>query len=251
MRAFALDAEILKLARVLAVEPEDLACLRHLDVHTVRELREQVRGAMAEADRQTLQRVAVATRMLPVKLAAAMAERGFGPRLAARLTTVLEPERAVDIATRLPTAFLADLVGELDPRHTRSLIAKFPPDHIARVAKELAEREEYVTMGALLGPLPARALRAVLEVVDDEALLHAAYVGECKDSIGELLMLLPRARLASIMRTATEDPELHPEALDVLSHVSGRQRDEVAEIAAEHGFGALLADLDDVDAIAA
>jgi len=68
-------------------------------------------------------------------------------------------------------------------------------------------------------------------VVDDKALLRTAYVVESKGSLGSLVALLPEKRLQTIIRTASE-ADLWPEALDVMGHVSERQRGELADIAA-------------------
>src|SRR4051794_35117582 len=97
------DVEILKLARLVDATPEQLGYLRHADPQDIRDLREQVTVVMFDADRQMLQRVAAATKLIPAKLAALIGERAFGPLLCARLTGLLEPSRAVDIAAKLPT----------------------------------------------------------------------------------------------------------------------------------------------------
>ncbi|MDX6718409.1 MAG: hypothetical protein QOJ63_663 [Solirubrobacteraceae bacterium] len=225
------DVEILKLARLVACEPRDLGYLAHVDPQDVRDLREQVAGVMFDADRQMLQRVAAAARLIPTKLAALIGERAFGALLCARLTGLLEPSRAVDIAARLPTPFLAELAVALDPRRASRVIAEIPPRQIAEITALLAEREEYIAMGGFVGHLSEAALRAAIAVVSDEALLRTAYVVESKGSLGALVATLPRERLDTIIATATE-AELWIEALDVLGHLSERQRGELGDIAA-------------------
>jgi hypothetical protein len=186
---------------------------------------------MFDADRQMLQRVAGATRLVPSKLAALIGERAFGPLLCARLTGLLEPSRAVDIADKLPTAFLADLAAQLDPRRASRVIAEIPPQQIAQITKLLAEREEYVVMGGFVGHLSEAALRAAIAVVSDAALLRTAYVVESKGSLGALVATLPPKRLEQIIATAASD-DLWIEALDVLGHVSEVQRGQLGDIAA-------------------
>ena len=224
-------AEILKLARVLGAEPEDLSYLQGVAPQDLRDLREQVTVAMFEADRQLLQRVAAVTKLVPAKLAAAIAERAFGPLLCARVTGLLEPSRAVDIAARLATDFLADLAVELDPRRASRVIAEIPPEQVAEITSELAEREELIAMGGFVGHLPEAALRAALDALDDETLLLTAYVVEAKANLAPLVELLPPERLETIIRTAAE-LDLWPEALDVLGHVSERQRGQLGDLAA-------------------
>lgn len=223
--------EILKLARLLGAEPEDLGCLQYVAPQDIRDLREQVTGAVFDADRQLLQRVAAATKIVPSKLAAAIAQQALGPLLSARVTGLLEPARAVEIAARLPTDFLADLAVELDPRRASRVIAEIPAKQIGQITEELAEREEYIAMGGFVGHLPEASLRAATEAVDDETLLLTAYVIDAKGNLGALVKLLPEERLESIIRTAHE-ADLWPEALDVLGHVSEHQRGQLGDLAA-------------------
>ena len=225
------DVEILKLARLVACEPKALAYMREVDPQDIRDLREQVTVVMFDADRQMLQRVASAARLIPTKLAAVIGERAFGPLLCARLTGLLEPSRAVDVAAKLPTPFLTDLAIELDPRRASRVIAEIPPKQIAEITKVLAEREEFVAMGGFVGHLSEAALRAAIAVVDDEALLRTAYVVESKGSLGALVATLPTERLETIIATAAEQ-DLWIEALDVLGHVSEAQRGQLGDIAA-------------------
>jgi len=223
--------EIVKLARLVSCEPEDLRYLQYVAPQDIRDLREQVTVAVFDADRQMLQRVAGAAKLIPTKLAAAVAQQALGPLLSARVTGLLEPPRAVDIAARLPTEFLADLAAELDPRRASRVVAEIPAEQIAQITAELAERGEHIVMGGFVGHLPEAALRAAVETVDDETLLLTAYVIDAKGNLGALVKLLPEERLESIIRTAHE-ADLWPEALDVLGHVSERQRGQLGDLAA-------------------
>ena len=185
------DVEILRLARLVDATPDALDYLRHADPQDIRDLREQVTVAMFDADRQMLQRVASASRLIPSKLAALVGERAFGPLLCARLTGLMEPSRAVDVAAKLPTSFLTELAIQLDPRRASRVIAEIPPQQIADITKGLAEREEHAVMGGFVGHLSEAALRAAIAVVSDETLLRTAYVIESKGSIGALVATLP------------------------------------------------------------
>lgn len=225
------ELEILKLARLLACPPEDLGYFSDLDPQDIRDLREQVSGILFDADRHMLGRVAGASRLLPAKLAAAIGESVFGPVLCARITGVLDPHRAVDIAGRLPARFLADVAEHLDPQRASRVIAELPPAQVADVARQLVRRKQFIAMGAMVGHLSKAATLAALEVVDDASLLRTAYVVESKGSLGSLVALISAERLEGIIRTASSEG-LWSEALDVMRHVSDRQRGELAEIAA-------------------
>ncbi|MEA2196572.1 MAG: hypothetical protein QOJ25_623 [Solirubrobacteraceae bacterium] len=226
-----LGLEIIKLARLIGCRPEEIDYLELLEPQDIRDLREQVTGALFDADRQLLGRVAAASKLLPSKLTAAIGESVFGPLLCARLTGVLDPHRAVEIAARMPAGFLADVTQHLDPRRASRVIGALPAEQVADITEELVRREQYITMGSVVGHLSKAATEAALDVIDDEALLRTAYVVESKGSLGSLVALLPEERLESIIRTASEDG-LWTEALDVMGHVSERQRGELAEIAA-------------------
>jgi hypothetical protein len=225
------SVEVLKLARVVGVEPAEVGYLEQLEAQDVRDLREQVTVVMFEADRHMLQRVAAATKLIPAKLAAAIGERAFGALLCARVTGLLEPNRAVDIAGHLSVAFLADLCLHLDPRRASRVIAEMPAPMVAEIAGELAAREEYITMGGFVGHLSKAALDAALEAVGDEDLLRTAYVVESKQSLGALVALLAPERLEDVIAAAST-ADLWIEALDVLGHVSERQRGALGDIAA-------------------
>jgi hypothetical protein len=225
------SVEIVKLARLVGAEPEDLDYLEQIDAPDIRDLREQVTVVMFDADRQMLQRVASATRLIPAKLGAVIGERAFGALLCARVTGLLDPSRAVDIANHLPVPFLAELCVHLDPRRASRVIGEMPPAMVAEIAAELAAREEYVTMGGFVGHLSKAALTAALDAVDDADLLRTAYVVESKQSLGALVALLPEERLEDVICTASS-AELWPEALDVLGHVSERQRGALGDLAA-------------------
>jgi hypothetical protein len=223
--------EILKLARLIGCRADELEYLFALEPQDIKDLRELVTGVLFDADQHMLGRVAVASKLLPTKLAAPIGESVFGPILCARLTGVLDPHRAVEIAGRLPTRFLADIAEHLDPRRASRVIAELPATQVADIAEELLRREQYITMGNVVGHLSKAATLAALDVVDDEALLRTAYVVESKGSLGSLVALIPEQRLEEIIRTAS-DAGLWAEALDVIAHVSERQRGELAEIAA-------------------
>ena len=223
--------EILKLARLVDTEPEQLAYLQYVAPQDIRDLREQVTVVMVDADRQMLQRVASAAKLIPGKLAAVIGERAFGPLLCARVTGLLEPSRAVEIAGRLSTDFLAEVAVMLDPRRASRVIAEIPAKQIGDITAVLAEREEFIAMGGFVGHLPEASLRAATDAVDDETLLLTAYVIEATSNLGALVGLLSDERLESIIHNAHE-LDLWVEALDVLSYVSEEQRGQLGDIAA-------------------
>jgi hypothetical protein len=225
-------AEVLKLARILEREPEQLAYLERLAPGDLRELRERVTEALWSDNNHMLGRIAAASRLLPAAVSAAIAERAFGAFVSARLAGLLDPGRAVDVAAKLPSPFLADVAVELDPRRASEVIARIPPQQISDVTRELVQREEYVTMGRFVGHLSDEAVAEALGGTDDRSLLRVAFVLDDKDRLDELVGQLPKRRLAGIVQTAADDA-LWVEALDLLGHLGDDRRAEVVATALE------------------
>lgn len=216
-------AEILKLARLLEREPDELAYLEAVPLEDLQALREQTTEVMWQANGAALGRLAAASKLLPSGLTATISERAFGPLLSARMAGLLEPERAVDVATKLPIPFLADVAILLDPRRASALIALIPPAQTADVTRELVRRGEYVTLGRFVGHLGHEAITAAVAVMDDATLLRVGFVLEDKDRLEWLIELLPAERLGRIVEAAAEHG-LWLEALDLLGHLSPARR---------------------------
>ena len=234
MSTLAQRAEVLKLARVLGAPPSQLEYLHKLDAGVIRQLREQASASLFDAHRKLFQRIAATTKLLPATLIAVIAEKAIGPLLCARTTGLLAPERAVEIAKRLKAGFLADLCIELDPRSAKDVIAAMPGDRIVEVSRELARREEFITMARFVDCLDDDAIRATMEDLrDDEALLRIGFFVEDSDRLSAIIGLLPDQRLRNIVAVAVAgDAGLWPEALSLINSVEPAQRRRMAALAA-------------------
>ncbi|HET9074040.1 MAG TPA: hypothetical protein VFN48_05635 [Solirubrobacteraceae bacterium] len=191
------NAEIRRLARLLGVVPDELDYLTPLAPPELRALRGQVTASLFDA-RGVLARMAAASRILPAGLVVTLAERVFGPMLAARIAGLLEVDRAVDIAARLPVPFLADVATELDPRRVADILGAIPPATIAAVAAELIAREEWIAMGTFYAYLPPASVRAAIGVADAPALLQIALVLEDKERLSVVLEIAGTDTLSRI-----------------------------------------------------
>jgi hypothetical protein len=231
--ALATRAEIVKLARLIGREPDSLSYLESVPADEIRALRDHTTEVLFRANGSTLSRLAAASRLLPVGLVATLGERAFGPVLSARIAGLLEPSRAVEMAEKLPITFLADIAIDIDPRRAKDVIAGIPPRRIAEITRELARRQEYVTMGRFVGQMPDGSVAAGLAELDDAALLRVAFILEAKESLPDLVGLLPEERIDAIIDAAARE-NLWAEALDLLSRLSSEQRAEFAEQAGKH-----------------
>jgi hypothetical protein len=229
----ALDAraEVLKLARLLRRDPAALEYLEQVPSADIRALREQVTDMLFTAHGHALSRLTAGSKVLPVGLIAIIGERALGPLLSARIAGMLEPSRAIDVAAKLPTSFLAEVAVDIDPRRASDVIAGIPPQQVAAVTRELVRREEHVTMGRFVGHLSDEAMRAALQALDDRTLLQVGFVLEEKDRLDHIVSLLPERRLNGVTEAAAA-ANLWPEVLDLLAHLSEPRRAAVASSAA-------------------
>ncbi|MEA2213469.1 MAG: hypothetical protein QOF83_3417 [Solirubrobacteraceae bacterium] len=216
-------AEVLKLARMLGREPSSLAYLETVPLADVRTLRAQITQALWSPDGSGIGKLAAAAKLLPAGLSATISERALGPVISAQLAARLEPSRAVDVAAKLPTPFLADVAIELDPRRTSAVIAGIPPQRIGEITAELVARGEYVTMGQFVGHLDDDALRAALGAMDNAGVLRVGFVLEDKGGLDRLLALMAPGRITGIIGAAAE-ADLWLEALDLLGHLGPARR---------------------------
>ena len=174
----ATKAELVKLAHTLEVTPEDLRFVATLDHHQLRRLRERVVAALYDEHRTAFQRVATVTRLLPTPVNVRITLRAFTPYLAARVAGEMAPDRAAELADRMPVDYLAEASVHLDPRRAGPLVARMRPDRAVAVVLELVGRGEYVTLGRLLDAATSWLVDEVATVVSDDALLRIAFYAE-------------------------------------------------------------------------
>lgn len=211
-------AELMKLARMLDVEVDDLHYLQTVSSQQLCVLREQVTQAVFDSGGPALGRLAGASRLLPTSVIAAIAQHAFGPVLAARIAGLLDPGRAADVAAKLPTPFLAEVAVHLDPRRAVNVLARIPSQRIAEVARELIARQEHVTLGRFVGHLPDEAIVLAVKAMDDVTVLTVAFVIEDPEGITRVLTLIDAARLDGLLDAAM-GTELWPDALELLDDV--------------------------------
>ncbi|GHA16628.1 hypothetical protein GCM10010372_15270 [Streptomyces tauricus] len=224
-------AETLKLARLLDVEPRQLAFLEELPVDDVRLFRERVVAALFDEDPARLDRIAALTKLLPATVAAGIAQKALGPRLAAALAGRLEPARAADIIDRLPAEFTARCCHHVDPRRIAAIMGRLDDDIVVRIALVLAERGDHLTMGRFVGHLGDSALKSILPQLDETTLLRTGFVIDHPERLGHIVELLDDERISAVIAAAA-DHDLWPEAMAVASMAAGEQRARIASLTA-------------------
>lgn len=225
---------MLKLARLLSRDPDDLAYLLEVPAADIRALRGQVTDVLFDSHSHALGRLAAASRLLPVAVIARIAERTLGAVVTARIAGMIEPGRAIDVASKLSTVFLADVATHLDPRRASEVIAGIPPARIAEVTRELARRHEFVTIGRFVGRLGDEATVAAVGAMDATTVLEASFVAEEKDRLDYLIGVLDEDRLGELLDVAAR-AGLWTELLDLLDRLSEPLRSRYLELAAARG----------------
>ncbi|SFP04867.1 hypothetical protein SAMN05421810_101804 [Amycolatopsis arida] len=225
-------AEVDKLARLLRTEPERLEFLAGVDPADVRRFREQVVDTLFDAHGGVLGRMAGASRLLPGAVLAKIAERVFGPLLCARIAGLVDVSRGVDVARRLPPAFLADVAAELDPRRAGEIITRIPAPTVVAVARELVARRDWITISRFFDRLPDPTVTAVLPVIPDAGLLRIAFVVDAKDRIDHVLGLVPAERFPGMAAAAAREG-LWPATFGVLTHLGEANRRRLLDAVGE------------------
>jgi hypothetical protein len=145
-------AEAAKLARLLGLDgPESLTYVHQVPASELRDYREAVTELLYDDDQALLQRTADAARLLPAHTLATIGEHALGPLICARLTGLLDPDRAVEISGHFSIDFLAQLSAELDPRRAVDVVTSMPGDRVLEIAAAMAAAGEHVAMGRFVG----------------------------------------------------------------------------------------------------
>jgi len=234
-------AEVIKLGRVLGLEPAQLEFLHHTPAQDIRHLREVTHEYFFNRGRTMFQRLAATTKLVPAKLTAYIGQKVFAPVFIARIAGEMSPERAVDIAQRMEIRFLADVTLELDPRRVGDIIRQMPVAIIRDVALELIRRGEFITMGLFVGYLSESAIRQVMAAItDEEYLLRIGLFIEAKEQVPKLMRLVPDERFPRFLKLAQDESKnLWAEALSLMAYADGAMMRKLGDMMADEGDAAL------------
>ncbi|MDX1510571.1 MAG: hypothetical protein R3249_04440, partial [Nitriliruptorales bacterium] len=221
-------AALAKLGRVLEIDEAELAFLGDVPVADLRQLRDLASDRLHEADEARLSRVAAASRLIPMGLAAAIGQNWFGATLCARLVSLIEPERGGQFARHLDLDFMADITERTDPRLVGDLVHHLPLASMQGIATTLHERDDHLTLSHFVGHIPAEIVVRILEAVtDDAAVVRIAVFVEGLSQLDPIVALLPDERLLALVR-AVEAADLWVEGLHLFGHLGPEQVERVA-----------------------
>lgn len=228
-------AELVKLAQALGATPDEVAFAAKLPHTTIRRVRERAVATLYDEHKAAFRRVAAITRLLPTALNVRITLRAFPPLLAARVAGEMTPDRAAELANRMPVEYLAQACVHLDPRRAAPLVHRIRQDRVLAVIAELVTRGDFITLGRLLDAATESIVRDVSATVPTEALLQIGFYAESDAQLTRAVALLPPARLRGIVRDALKGPpELRSAGMALIGRLSDDTlRGQLAEYAAE------------------
>lgn len=218
LERLAARAETVKLARAVGQPEERFAFLHDVPPADIRALRDQMTEALHGAHQPVLRKLVSASGLIPVPVLATLAQKAFGPLLSARLAGMLDGDRGVAIAQKLPAPFLADVAAELDPRRAVHIISALPAATVTDVSRELRRREDWITLGRFVGGVPAEIAEAGLAELNERQVLEVAFVIDDKSQLGTLVERVPGDRYDAFVRAADEYDLWHA-LFDLLAHL--------------------------------
>lgn len=222
------SAELAKLAHQLGADEADLDFLAGVPADDLRGLRVQIGEALFQAGKHHFGRMAALAKAVPTPIAVKVTLLTLPPLLAGRTTELLDPRKAVEMVSRMPVGYLADVSASMDPSRSPEVIAAMPADVVGAVGAELAERGEWVVMGAFVSFMNRDALRAAIALLDGEQLLRIGFVLDDAERLAEVSDLLSGEQLDELLTAAPEDG-LWREMDDLVGQLDGARVARLAE----------------------
>lgn len=231
-------AEVIKLGRLLAVEPVQLEFLTELPSGALHHFRTAISDQLFDEQRELIHALAALTRWLPAWLAALLARRWLGSPLTARLASELPAWRVAAIARYLPSEFMADIAVRLDPRGARELLYLLPASQIAAITQVLLARRDFITLGRFVALLPDDVVSEVAAGIADEGdLIEIVFYIEARHCIDHLIRVLPRERVERAMLIVCDNQrrQLWPQLLALVTNAGYGLKRELGDLVAAQG----------------
>ena len=230
MHDFDVDAERIKLERVLNIESGGLDFLTSAHSSQVRAFREDISNAMYQRHQSNYARLASLSRVIPTGASAKLAETVLGSVLGAGVAGEMDPERAIKLSSKLSPKFLAKLCIHLEPHRAARIVSKIPPVTIVEVAQELVRQEEYITLARFVTSISDNVLRDILSSIGSaDALLRVGIFVEQRESLNTLLEFLSDQRRREILQAAS-DSDMLPQTLVLLTHLTDKMKGEMGDV---------------------
>jgi hypothetical protein len=221
----AVDAEIDRLALLLRCRPREVDFLCRFAAPEIRSLRLAVFARMYADHHTTYSRIASASRLLPMRVTAPLAQRMLPARVSAGVVASLPPGQAADLSQRMSAEYVADVSTYLSPSLAEPVLTRLPVEVVQRVAAVLREREDFNTMAEIVGALSDEQVVAVIQQIEDaETLVQVALRVTDGEALNRLTVLLPEERMLEMVSWARRRARMWPELVSLLGRVPAAQR---------------------------
>ena len=234
MADLAATAEAGHLRRELDAADEDFAFLHDFAADDVRRLRIAVAESLAARHRQTFRSKAAASKLLTKSILGTIGEKAVGPLICSKIAAELDPGHARKIVGSFSVPFLADLCRTLDTVSAQPVLLAIPPKIAVPVGAELDRRGDPETLARFIRVGDLQLIPPMLEIVDDDALIHIAIVAQSRERLSEIFELIDDERLRSLIDAAVRGGVLD-EAVVMMSELAGPQVTRVLEVVVESG----------------
>ncbi|MEU2033795.1 hypothetical protein [Nocardia amamiensis] len=195
------------LARLLDVPVDRIAYLAELPAEDIAEFRRQLSDLLFESTAPGLAKIAAATKIIPPPIAAKVITRNNSPLMTAHMAAVMDTDRAIATAQRLPPKYLAAVATHLDLSRSAALITGLPDRLVVAVARELADQQDWTTLSAMIEIATDAHLARCLDVLAESEIIAAARLLSDPDASARLLAFAPEAVVAELRRTVTTPPD--------------------------------------------
>jgi hypothetical protein len=223
--SLAVQAELARLARLLRCDARSLSFLRRFNAVELRALRVSVYARMYADHQATYARIASASRLLPMKVTAPLAQRMLPARVSAGVVASLPADQAAAMAGRMSVEYVADVSSHLAPALAAPVLSRLSPDVVVRVAGLLRDRADYDTMAEVVGALTDEQVTAVVASLDDAGtLVQVALRVTDEDALQRLTAVIPEERLQQMVVWGSRRTRLWPELTGLLTRLAPEQR---------------------------
>ncbi|GAC1371625.1 MAG: hypothetical protein NVS3B3_05170 [Aquirhabdus sp.] len=238
MSRLASQAELMKLADVLAVPIEQIHFLANVPPEALRHFRTAMTDRIFDQQHALFRWFAAWVRWVPMWISVLMVRFWLGLQIATRIAGSLPAWRAASIAKHLPVEFMADIAKGLDPRMTRELVKLLSEKQVESIAQVLLDRRDFMTIGRFVGLLPDQVVRDVAASIPDEGdLLEIIFHVDSRERIDHLIHVLPFDRIQRTMLIVSDPTRraLWPKLLALVVNVSDSMKRQLGDLAASQG----------------
>lgn len=238
MARLAVQAEIIKLARILHVPEQQLAFMQFLEPESLRQFRFAILERLQNQQKKRFRSLAVWVSWLPRWISVFWVKHFLDPFIVAQIAVYLSTESSYRIARHLPAKTIAAIAVHLDPRLARELLGYLTTHQITDISRVLLQQRDFVTMGRFVSMLSDTVLQDVALIVENESdLLEIAFYIESREQIDHLVHVLPRPRIekALLIIGDPEQRQMWPKVLALMSYISYGLKQELGDLAVQQG----------------